>query len=683
MRSLAFAIACLLGVLFAFPAWAVAPRAGGPAGQIVLSLPTGGRGPLELVPGQGGWVGELRVSNVGDQPLTVSRLAIRGDEDDVRSPPRLSVRFAEGAATSATIPPGASRDVLVSWVPERAHRVEQAFGHVIVTSSDEQAGEVAMGIRAQLPTGLGWIGEHALSLLLLLPLGIVLVAGVSRLAGRSGDGVVRRVAIGGTVSQVLLALWVYRHFVPDVGRGDGNDGYQLVERSVWVRSLGAEWYLGIDGTSVLLVLLVAAVALVAVVVAEESRRADAYYAAMALLASGLMGSLLGLDLALVLVSRAVVLLALVVLVGGWGGSRAHHAAAKMGIVGGVGLAATLVVFSALSSASARTYLVDGSAAAHTMAIPELARTSFAAKGSLLGLPFVDGAWLLLIVAVVAATPLVPLHGWLPDVLEEGPPGAAIVVGGASVALGPYMLVRVGLEALPEGARWAGASIAAFGGVSVAWGALCAVGQRDLRRFAGYAIVRNGGVCLFGIGSLTPQGLAGAVLALFAGGLAATMLLAVAALYERRARTCDVQRLQGLARETPVLACLLVAGLAASIGVPGMVGTWSLLLAFAGGVGKHPFIALLVAAALVVSAAAHARIARLLLFEKPDPSWKKSRHLEPFGGRLPDARTSELLALVPLAAVTVALGLWPVPALSPIESAARDASAAFEVPGPTP
>jgi len=35
----------------------------------------------------------------------------------------------------------------------------------------------------------------------------------------------------------------------------------------------------------------------------------------------------------------------------------------------------------------------------------------------------------------------------------------------------------------------------------------------------------------------------------------------------------------------------------------------------------------------------------------------------------------MVALVPMAAVALVLGLWPIPALSPMESAARDASAA--------
>src|SRR5579883_2519298 len=176
-RSLAARLALLLlaglvCLLVAVPGLAAAAPGLGSrhAGRIVVSLPGGASGPLVLAPAQGGWVGELTVTNVGPEPLTVSRLSIRGDADDVRSPARVSVRFVDGAPTSATLAPGASKNAVVSWMPDKDPRVQQAFGHVVVTSTDEEAGEVAMGFRAQLPTGLGWLGAHALSLLLLLPL---------------------------------------------------------------------------------------------------------------------------------------------------------------------------------------------------------------------------------------------------------------------------------------------------------------------------------------------------------------------------------------------------------------------------------------------------------------------------------------------------------------------------------
>jgi NADH-quinone oxidoreductase subunit M len=343
----------------------------------------------------------------------------------------------------------------------------------------------------------------------------------------------------------------------------------------------------------------------------------------------------------------------------------------------------LLAFVALASASGRTFLVDGAAVSHTMSVPELARTAFAAKGAILGVPYVQLTWALLFVAVAVATPVVPLHGWLPDALQEAPAGASVIIGAAVVALGPYLLVRVGLGAIPEGARWAGPSIAAIGAFGALWGALCAMAQRDLRRFVAHATVATGGTCLYGVGALTAQGIAGATTTLFAHGLAAALLLSVAAALGQRVHTHDATRLGGLATETPALAALSAVALGVSVGAPGLVGSWGLLLAFLGGFVRHPALALLIAAALVTSAAAHLRIARLVLLGRVDAAWRRSAQLAAFRGHVPDATPRELLALVPLAVLAVLLGLWPAPLISSIAVASRDASVAVDPDGPDP
>jgi NADH-quinone oxidoreductase subunit M len=663
----------------------LAPAAGAEgrhAGHVVLSLPGGGPGPLELTASQGGWVGTFTLTNLGAEPLVISRIAIRGDELDVRSPSRLSVHFVDGPTTSATLAPGAAKDVVVAWMPDRDPRVQQAFGQVVVTSTDEEAGEVAMGFRAQLPNGLGWLGAHALSVLVALPLVIMLVALSLRAAGRPDDPVLGRVSMGVAAAELLLAAWVYQRFAPGVGRSDGNDGFQFVDRAVWVRSIGAEWYLGVDGVSVALVLLTTLVAVAAFVAAEPpDRRTDTYFSAMALLLSGLLGVLVALDLVLVLASWGLVFLAMAMLVGEWGSSRAVHAAAKTAVYGAMSSAALLAAFVVLSQASGRAFLVDGTSVAHTLAIPELARTTFAARLPVLGAPVAAGAWVLLFVGVAVMAPVLPLHGWLPDALEESPAGAAMLIAGAALAIGPYLLVRIGMGAVGEAARWAGPWVATLGVLVAIYGALGAMAQRTLRRFVAFASLASCGACLFGIGSLTPQGVAGATSGLFAHGIAASLLLGVAgALDARSVRRGldgrDALHRWALGQRAPRLGALLGVGLAVSLGLPCLVGFWGRLLVLLGGFAPHPAMALLLALSFVVLAAGHVRIARITLSGSPTDTKSSLR-------ALPDAMPRELAALVPLILLAVLLGVWPAPLLSQIASGASDASAAAEQAGTTP
>ena len=100
-------------------------------------------------------------------------------------------RRADGAVAgpqgSVTIAPGGEKRVLVSWTPDRQARVRQVFAHIIVTSNDEEAGEVAMGVHAELATPVALLRAHVLSLITFLPLvgalAILLLQGM----GRGGD----------------------------------------------------------------------------------------------------------------------------------------------------------------------------------------------------------------------------------------------------------------------------------------------------------------------------------------------------------------------------------------------------------------------------------------------------------------------------------------------------------------
>jgi NADH-quinone oxidoreductase subunit M len=663
------ALACTLATWIAGAPAIAAPA--DPAGRIELSV--GGKpGPLDLGPGQGGWVGELTITNVGGEPLAVSRIAIRGDDEDVRSPAHVSARFMDGAATSAVIGPGGSKNVQVTWMPDREPRVRQAFGHVLITSSDERAGEVAMGFRAELPTGLGVLGSHVLAVLWLAPLAIVLVAAGVWAAGRRETDILGRFAAGVYATRCLLGAWAYLQFTPDVTRADGNDGFQLIERSVWVRAVGAEWFVGVDGASMPLLLMATGVALVAGVFALTERRSAMVHAALALLSIGVTGALVALDLVLVYASWQLVWIALMLLVGNTRPPpRAYPASGKLAMAAITCGAAMLLGFVALSRASNPTFLSDGTSVAHTLAIPELSRVSFAARPPIAGIPFVELSWGFVFVAAAIATPLVPFHGWFADTLEQCQASTAMALAGIVVALGPYTLLRVGLCALPEGARWAGASMAALGALGAGWGSLCAMVQRDLRRFVAYTTIASSGSCLYGLGSLTSEGLAGALATLVAHALSSLLLLGLASALEERAGTCDAVRAGGLARDSAALATCAAVGLGVSMGAPGLAGAWGPLLTILGGFSRYPGLSLVLAAAWVAAAVAHIRMARLLLLGDVDPRWRSAALLKPYGGRLPGATSPELFAWVPVVALAIAIGSWPGPLLSVIGVTARD------------
>jgi NADH-quinone oxidoreductase subunit M len=670
-------------VLLLWPVAAVAEQPRVPKGTITIALADGSPGPVELVPHESGYVGEFSIVNKGAEPLAVSRIAIRGDDDDVRAPPKISTRFVEGGGTAITVPPGGTRKVQVTWLPDRDPRVHQAFGHVMITSSDEAAGEIAVGVHGEIPRGLLVVTTHALSWLIFLPLLAVALAIAMHLTGQKDDKLLRQVAVGVTALQCLIALWMCSAFNPDVTRVDGNDGYQFIEHAVWIRSLGVEYFVGVDGASLPMVLLTAILGLVGALSAQTlERRPKGFFAFYMLLISGLMGVFLSLDLLLLFCFWQLVLVTLYVLVGMWGAERREAAAAKLFVVTLFASGLMLLGIIALWANADRTFLVDGTPVTRTSSIPELMRVAFHAKKLVLfGAPLVKVAWICLFVGFAAVLPLFPLHRWLPDALVTSPTPIAVVLAGLVVKVGAYGVVRVCYGVLPEASRWAAGTTVALGVVGVLYGALCAMAQTDLKRMIAYATISQMGFCLIGLGSLTPQGIAACLVQMVSHGLIVTMLLVCVGALEDRIKTRELARIGGLAGEVPMYAVLLAFALLASAGLPGLIGFWGEALALFGAFPSYRALTVLAALGIGLGATYHVTALHKLLFGKLAESWRKDPILEPFGGKIPELNARELALVAPIAVVAVILGVWPAPLLSLIAGGIRDVTVLVNPPGP--
>ncbi len=673
-------------------------QGGAGRGSVALAVPGRGAGPLELTQRGEAFVGEFVVQNNGAEPLTVSRIAPRGDDDDVRSPPLLAARFVDasdkatdkpsekelaGGLTSAVVPPHAARQVRVTWQPGKEPRQRQLFGQIVVTSTDDAAGEVAMGVRASLPTELGPLGDHVLGALLLLPLLGVLLLAIAHFSKRGDDARLRFVPLAVTFLELLLALWIFRELRGDVVRADGNDGFQFIERAVWIRPLGVELFLGVDGLSAPLVVVTAVCSFAAAIAsAGATSRRPALDAAMLLLGAGSLGLFLSLDLVLFLASFAAVLGALYFALALAGGLAREHAALKLLVMGLLSLALLLFAVVTLHESSDPTFLVDGTSVARTFSIPDMMRVAFHAKHVLVfGVPLVKAVWVALFLAFGILLAVFPLHTWLVDALAEAPAPVGMLLATVVVHVGAYALLRIGFGILPEGARWAAGTLVSFGVVSVVYGALCALAQKDLRRMLAYATVSQMGMALVGIGSLTPQGIAGAVACLVGHGLSMGLLLLLLGAVEERARTRTVSELGGLTRDMPLLAALLGLGLLASLGAPGLAGFWGELLASMGAFPTYRGLGLVAALGGVLTAAYHLRALSALCLAPAREEWKKSPLLKDSGGRFPDLTPREMAAVVPLAVLVVLLGVWPAPLFGAMAGSVRDTTALVNPPGP--
>ncbi len=658
--ALAF-LAFFFALAFALPARA--------AGRIVV--PRGA--PLELRYVAGNYEAAFDVRNDGDEPLFVSRIAPRTDADDVRLPRRVFARFESGA-TSGTLPPHGTGRVRVTWSPERDGHVRSFYGHVMITSTDERAGEVAVGITAHAGP-LGALGRHLLSSIVALPLACA--AGLAFLLVAAGGGRTGRrprvVALAASLVCATLAIVAWATFDAELTREGGGDGFQLVERATYLRSVGGEIFLGVDGASLPLVVLCAITAPCGVLLSWEQRKNPAvFFALYMLLVGASLGALVALDALLFVFCLTVALGAAWMLVSLFGTEDAQVAASRMLVLGGLGVALFAFAIAALHASSTRAFLVDGSPVPHSWAFSELARVDFATPSvHLFGAPLTKAAFVLSFAGLALVGALFPFHAWIAPVAKSAPSAATAIVCVGLTRAALLGIVRVDVAVLPESLRWCAPAIGALGAAGALYAAFVAIAERDLASVASFGLVSLSSAALVGLGALTPQGLLGTVCGIAGSGAAAACAMLALGVLRERTETLDVRQVRGLAIESPLLACALAIALLGVGAFPGTLSFWTTWLVSLGAVVREPGVAAFaLASAVLLAASQSSALVRLVRGRLPEPL-RASPQLVPFGGRVPDLRPRELAALAPLVVLIVLLGFYPSPLLGRATTTVRD------------
>jgi NADH-quinone oxidoreductase subunit M len=490
------------------------------------------------------------------------------------------------------------------------------------------------------------------------------------------ERLVRGIALVVSCVPLALAIRMVMGFDGSFTRAAGNWGLQYVEHVPWIRGLNVEYYLGVDGLSVTMVLLTALVSVIAVGASwsiPPSQQIRGYFALLLLLEVGMMGVFVALDFFLFFIFWEVMLLPMYFLIGLWGGPRKEYAAIKFFLYTLAGSVLMLLAIIALYYGSQPTTLADGTPAAHTFDLLKLAHgNDFGAQAPILGFAFTKLVWVLLFIAFAIKVPTVPLHTWLPDAHVEAPTAISVLLAGVLLKMGPYAMLRINWQVLPEATRWAADAVAWIGIVSIGYGALCAMAQRDLKRLVAYSSITHMGFCLLGMAALTQTGITGALVQMFNHGTITAMLfLLVGVIYDRTHKR-GLDDFGGLAQVMPRYAVLFGLAFMASLGLPGLSGFIGEVLVLVGAFPVYQGLALAAAGSLVLTAAYHLGAIQKIHFGAFNEAWRG-----PLAGKDLDAR--EAATLLPLAVIVVVLGCWPMPLINLLAGGVRDLLAAVAGP----
>jgi NADH-quinone oxidoreductase subunit M len=266
------------------------------------------------------------------------------------------------------------------------------------------------------------------------------------------------------------------------------------------------------------------------------------------------------------------------------------------------------------------------------------------------------------VGFMVKVPVFPLHTWLPLAHVEAPTAGSVLLAGVLLKLGTYGFLRLCLPMFPDACRTVG--IPLMGSLAVAgiiYGSLCALAQRDIKKLVAYSSVAHLGFCVLGLFALNAAGVAGGVLQMINHGLSTGALFLLVGMIYDRYHTRQLDDLGGLAARLPLIACTMVFVAMSSIGLPGLNGFVGEMLSLAGMFDRQRLYAVLGASGIVLGAWYMLTMIQQAFFGPlREP---KQGHDHPH--EITDMNRREMLAIMPICALILMLGLFPQPLINTI------------------
>ncbi|MDO6412936.1 NADH-quinone oxidoreductase subunit M [Sphingomonas sp. BIUV-7] len=441
----------------------------------------------------------------------------------------------------------------------------------------------------------------------------------------------RWIALGATLVDFALGILLW------VSYQVGGPQWQFVEHIGLFGSFG--WSLGIDGIALMLIALSVFLMPICVLASWQAieKRVPEYMAALLLTEVFMLGVFMAQDLYLFYIFFEAGLIPMYLIIGIWGGADRIYASYKFFLYTLLGSILMLI---------AMLWMVNF---AHTTSIPVLMNTDFP--------PHVQ-TWLFLafFASFAVKMPMWPVHTWLPDAHVQAPTAGSVILAGVLLKMGGYGFIRFSLPMFPEASAQLFWLVMTLSSIGIVYTSLVALVQSDMKKLIAYSSVAHMAFVTFGLFAFNRQGLEGALMVMLGHGIVSgALFLCVGVVYDRL-HTREISRYGGVSTNMPRYAMLFLLFTMASVGLPGLSNFPGEFLAMMGTYRASSIAGVIAVTGIITGAAYMLYLYRRVAYgplDKPDVAAMK------------DLSPRELLLLVPLALVTIWMGVYPESFMAPM------------------
>jgi NADH-quinone oxidoreductase subunit M len=443
--------------------------------------------------------------------------------------------------------------------------------------------------------------------------------------------IIRWISLFVTVATFVVSLPLLNNFDKTTYK------MQFVEQHEWIPSWGMNYFIGIDGISILFIFLTTILSILCVLVswkAIESKVKEFHIAILAM-ETGMLGVFVALDFFLFYLFWEAMLIPMFILIGVWGGQNRVYAAIKFFLYTLVGSVLMLVGIVVL-------YFYGGK----TLDILALSNVNYPLK-----LQF----WLFLafFAAFAVKVPMFPVHTWLPDAHTEAPTAGSVILAGVLIKMGAYGFLRFSMPMLPDATKFFMWPVLILSIIAIIYGALVCFAQKDFKRLIAYSSVSHMGFVTLGLFALNTQGVEGGILQMLNHGIITGALFLMIGIIYERTHTRVIADYGGFAKLVPWYASFFIILTFASIGLPATNGFIGEFLIILGAFKAKKLLGVLAATGVILGAGYMLWLYQRIFFETNNPDYEPSGHHPVW-----DLDIREVITLIPLIAFIFWIGVYP-------------------------